>query len=152
MAIRIGRICVKIAGRDAGKKCAVIDILDDKFVLIDGETRRRKCNILHLEPLSQEISIGKNASHEEVAKALKEIGLEARQSKPKQKTQKPIKKRKTSEELRAQKAAKKPASKPKKSKEGPKEATLEDKAGVEEKEAEKEKLSKPKKAAKKKES
>jgi len=43
-----GRICVKTAGRDAGLKCVIVDVLDDKFVLIDGETRRRKCNILHL--------------------------------------------------------------------------------------------------------
>ena len=27
--IEVGRVCVKIAGRDAGKKCAVIKVLDD---------------------------------------------------------------------------------------------------------------------------
>ena len=50
MTIEIGRICVKTAGRDASKKCVIIDLLDDKYVLIDGETRRRKCNIIHIEP------------------------------------------------------------------------------------------------------
>mgnify|MGYP001618608505 CR=1 FL=1 len=81
--IEIGRVIVKLAGRDAGKKGLIIDILDDKFVMIDGETRRRKCNILHLEPLAQVVKVKKNASHEEVAKALKEIGVEARETKPK---------------------------------------------------------------------
>ena len=55
--IEIGRICVKIAGRDAGLKCVIVDILDDKSVLIDGETRRRKCNVLHLEPSKEVIKI-----------------------------------------------------------------------------------------------
>ncbi len=135
MTIEIGRLVVKIAGRDAGKKAVIIDILDDKYVLIDGETRRRKCNILHIEPLNQKIEIKKNASHEEVAKALKEIGIETRQTKPKPKTQKPRKKRKTPEQLKAQKEEKRKLRdlfKPKKKEEKveTKEATLEEKAGL----------------------
>ena len=55
--IEIGRVIVKLAGRDAGKKGLIIDILDNKFVMIDGETRRRKCNILHLEPLNQVVKV-----------------------------------------------------------------------------------------------
>ncbi len=57
----IGRVCVKIAGRDAGKKGAIVEVLDEKTVLIDGETRRRKCNVNHLEVLDQILPIGKNA-------------------------------------------------------------------------------------------
>ena len=153
MAIEIGRLCVKIAGRDAGKKAIIIDILDDKYVLIDGETRRRKCNILHLEPLSQVIKIKKEASHEEVSKALKEIGLEVRFTKPKQKTEKPRKKRKTPEQLKTQKEEKKKLKdifRPKKKEEKAetKEITLEEKAGLEEKKEETKKI-KPKKAVKK---
>ena len=142
--IEIGRLCVKIAGRDAGKKAIIIDILDDKYVLIDGETRRRKCNILHIEPLNQTIKIEKNASHEHVSKALKEIGIETRQTKPKPKTQRPIKKRKTPEQLKIQKEEKKKFRdifKPKKKEEKTesKEVTLEEKAGlIEEKEESKE--------------
>ena len=73
--IEIGRLCVKIAGRDAGKKCVIVDVLDGSFVLIDGETRRRKCNALHLEPLDQVLKLDKGASHEAVAKAFKELGV-----------------------------------------------------------------------------
>lgn len=95
--IEIGRICVKIAGRDAGLKCVVIDILDKNYVLIDGETRRRKCNILHLEPLKEVIKIKKNASHEEMKKEFEKLGLKARETKPKEKKEKPTKVRKKKE-------------------------------------------------------
>lgn len=135
--IEIGRLVVKTAGRDAGKKAVIIDILDDKYVLIDGETRRRKCNILHLEPLNQVIKIEKNASHEEVAKVLKEIGIEARQTKPKPKTTRPRKKRKTPEQLRVQKEEKKKKfslfkkkKEEKKIEKEKKEESLEEKAGL----------------------
>ncbi len=153
--IEIGRVIVKLAGRDAGKKGLIIDILDNKFVMIDGETRRRKCNILHLEPLNQVVKVKKNASHEEVAKALKEIGVEARETKPKPKSQKPRTKRKTPEQLREQKQEKKKSlgffkSKAKKA-EAKQETTLEEKAGLEAKEAKpaEKKESKPKDKPKK---
>jgi len=71
--IEIGRICVKTAGRDAGLKCVIVDVLDNKFVLIDGETRRRKCNILHLELLKDTVKIKKNISHESVKKVICDI-------------------------------------------------------------------------------
>ena len=153
--IEIGRVCVKLAGRDASKKCVIVDILDSKFVLIDGETRRRRCNILHLEPLTQVVKVKKNASHEEVAKALKEIGVEARETKPKPKSQKPRTKRKTPEQLREQKQEKKKSSGLFKSKakktEAKQETTLEAKAGLEAKEAKpaEKKESKPKEKPKK---
>lgn len=139
--IEIGRLVVKIAGRDAGKKAVIIDILDDNYVLLDGETRRRKCNILHIEPLSQKIDIKKNAPHDEVSKALKELGIEARQTKPKPKTQKPKAKRKTPEQLRAQKEEKRKfrdlfRPKKKEEKAEAKEVTLEEKAGLTEEKTE----------------
>lgn len=109
--IEIGRVCVKIAGRDAGRRCVIIDILEDNFVLIDGETRRRKCNPLHLEPLKETIEIGKDASHEAVAKAL---GIEARSTKRKSAGERPKQKRKgpeAEEAKTAKKAEKKSAPK-----------------------------------------
>jgi large subunit ribosomal protein L14e len=81
----IGRVCVKIAGRDAGLKCVVVDVLDNNFVLIDGQTRRRKCNMVHLEPLPQKLSIVKGASHEHVVAALKDAGVEVVERKTKAK-------------------------------------------------------------------
>lgn len=93
--IDVGRVCVKIAGRDAGKKCVVVDILDENFVLIDGETRRRKCNILHLEPLEKTIDIAKGASHAEIAQAFEALGYGVHAPKTKAKTTRPRKARRS---------------------------------------------------------
>ncbi len=92
--IEIGRLCVKIAGRDAGSKCVVVDTIDKKSVLIDGETRRRKCNISHLEPLAEVIKIKKGASHADISKEFKKLGFEARETKPKKAAEKPKKAKK----------------------------------------------------------
>lgn len=59
-------------------KCVIVDVLDKTHVLIDGETRRRKCNIAHLELLDQTVSIGKGAAHAQVAAAL---GIKAKVAK-----------------------------------------------------------------------
>ncbi|HLD89357.1 MAG TPA: 50S ribosomal protein L14e [Candidatus Nanoarchaeia archaeon] len=68
--IEVGRVCIKIAGRDAGKKCAIIDVIDNNFVLIDGFSRRRKCNIRHLEPIDKKIEADKESSKEQIIKML----------------------------------------------------------------------------------
>lgn len=75
MVFDIGTICVKLAGRDAGKRCVVVSKEDEKTVLIDGETRRRKCNVLHLEPTADSLGISEGASHEDVVAAFKEKGI-----------------------------------------------------------------------------
>lgn len=66
---------MKIAGRDAGGKCVVVDVVDDNFVLVDGNVRRRRCSISHLEPLPDSIEIKKGASHEEVAAEFRKLGI-----------------------------------------------------------------------------
>jgi len=75
MIFEIGRLCVKLAGRDAGKTCVIVDVIDDNYVLIDGETRRRKCNVAHLEPLKKTVEIAKGATTPEVAAVLEKEGL-----------------------------------------------------------------------------
>ena len=97
--IEVGRVVVKIAGRDAGLKGLVVDILDNKYVLIDGQVRRRKCNIAHIEPLKEIIKIKKNASHEEVVGALRELNIEVKEKKQKEKKEKPRKKRKVKKKI-----------------------------------------------------
>jgi large subunit ribosomal protein L14e len=101
----VGRVCIKIAGRDARKKCVVVDILDNMYVMIDGETRRRKCNVAHLEPLHLLVDIKTNASNEEVVQALKTEGIVCEQKKdakkqpqPRPKKQKVVKKKAESPE------------------------------------------------------
>lgn len=95
MTLTIGRVCVKIAGRDAGKKCVVLDIIDKNFVFIDGETRRRKCNILHLDPLTEILSVSKNATHEQVRDAFRDLGITVSEKKTREQTTKPLPLRKS---------------------------------------------------------
>jgi len=73
--MEVGRICVKLAGRDAGKTCVVVDLFDNNYVLIDGETRRKKCNIKHLEPLDKVVKIKKDASRADIKKIFSDLGL-----------------------------------------------------------------------------
>ncbi|MBI2147295.1 50S ribosomal protein L14e [Candidatus Woesearchaeota archaeon] len=93
MSMDIGRVCVKIAGRDAGKTCVILNIIDSSNVLIDGATRRKKCNVKHLEPLDQVLQLKNNASHEQVAEELKKIGIEAFSPKTKKPMPRQLRKR-----------------------------------------------------------
>ncbi len=141
--IEIGRICIKTAGRDAGREAVIVDILNDKYVLIDGNVRRRKCNILHLEPTGKKIEIKKGASHEEVKNQFKKLNLPVWETKPKQKTERPRKRKKKRETKTTSKESKK------KEKEKEKEDKKEDKKErKKEKQTNQEKDNKPQKATK----
>jgi len=120
--IEIGRLCVKIAGREAGRKCVVVDIIDKNYVLIDGLIRRKKCNITHLEPLDKKIDLKKNASHEEVVSEFKKLKIEVKETKKKEKKEKPRKIR----SKKKVKIAEKPKEKTKKKKTAKKEKKKED--------------------------
>ena len=79
-AIEVGRVCYKTMGREAGRKCVIVDVIDENTVLITGPkqltgVKRRRANIKHLVPLEQTVKINKGASDEEVLKALQEAGL-----------------------------------------------------------------------------
>jgi len=116
----VGRLCVKIAGRDAGKKAVIINVIDSRYVMIDGETRRRKCNITHLEPLKGIIKIKKDASHDEIKKEFEKLGWEVKDTKPKEAAKKPKKVRKSN--VKAPKEEKKETKKKDKPKEEKKES------------------------------
>ncbi|MGB9676591.1 MAG: 50S ribosomal protein L14e [Candidatus Bathyarchaeales archaeon] len=78
-AIEVGRICLKLTGREAGRKCVIVDVIDKSFVLITGPknltgVKRRRVNINHIEPLQEKINIKRGATDEEVLEALKEAG------------------------------------------------------------------------------
>lgn len=79
-AIEIGRICVKTRGREAGRRCVIVDVIDRNYVLVTGPkhvtgVRRRRVNINHLKPTEDVIKIKRGASDEEVHRALEEAGL-----------------------------------------------------------------------------
>ena len=78
-AVEVGRICVKVSGREAGKKCVIVDLTDKSFVLITGPkkvtgVKRRRVNANHIEPMQDKLEIKRGASDEEVTDALKTAG------------------------------------------------------------------------------
>lgn len=73
--IEIGRVCKKIAGRDGNNFCVIVDIVDDRHVLIDGNVRRKKCNVLHLAETDKKIDIKKGASTDVVQKELEKLDI-----------------------------------------------------------------------------
>lgn len=80
MVMEPGRICVKLTGRERGKRCVIVEIIDRNFALITGPkdvtgVRRRRVNMNHLKPLNLKIDIGRGASDEEVKAALEKAGL-----------------------------------------------------------------------------
>jgi large subunit ribosomal protein L14e len=78
-AIEVGRICVKLAGRENGKKCVIVDVMDKSFVLVTGPkkvtgVKRRRVNINHVRPLQDKLEIKRGASDEEIAQTLEATG------------------------------------------------------------------------------
>lgn len=113
--IEVGRVCIKLAGRDAKQYCVVTEVIDNTYVMIDGQTRRKRCNIKHLEPLNKLLKIKAKASHEDVKTAFKELNVEIKEHKKKdKKTAKPIKKRTLKGQKVKEKKAPTKTSKPKK--------------------------------------
>ena len=78
-AIEVGRICVKILGREAGKKCVIVDVVDKNFVLITGPkdvsgVKRRRANVSHIEPTGEMVEINRGATDEDITNSLKTAG------------------------------------------------------------------------------
>ena len=75
-AVEVGRICVKTVGREAGKKCIIVDLVDKNFTLITGPKtvtgiKRRRSNINHLKITTEKIDIKRGATDEEILEAIK---------------------------------------------------------------------------------
>jgi large subunit ribosomal protein L14e len=84
-SLEVGRVVMKVVGREGGKYAVVIkaagkEKADKNFVMITGPklltgVKRRKCNVNHLEPLPYVLEIKEDASDEEVLEAFKKSGL-----------------------------------------------------------------------------
>src|SRR6266705_1185933 len=73
--IEVGRVCVKLNGRETGQRCVIVDVIDKNFVLVTGPqkisgVRRRRTNVKHIEPTEDSIDTKKGAPDEDVAKAI----------------------------------------------------------------------------------
>lgn len=57
-AISVGRVCIKISGRDAGAKVIVTKMIDGNYVEVKSDSRKkaRRCSIRHLEPTEVVVS------------------------------------------------------------------------------------------------
>ncbi len=81
--MKVGRLCTKLAGRDAGKVAVIVDIDAKGKLLLDGNVRRRSVNAAHVVPMEKTIAITKGASHDVIVKEFEKLGLETRTTKPK---------------------------------------------------------------------
>ena len=78
-AIEVGRVCVKVAGRESARKCVIVDVMDKSFVLVTGPKKvtgikRRRVNINHVAPTEDTIQVNRGASDEEVTQILEADG------------------------------------------------------------------------------
>lgn len=85
VVLEVGRVCLKIAGREAGKYCIVIKPAgkskeEKSFVFVTGPrlltgVKRRKCNIDHLKATEYKLEISDDATDEQVIAAYEKAGL-----------------------------------------------------------------------------
>ncbi len=72
----VGRVCVKLTGREAGSRCVIVDVIDRNYVMVTGPegltgVRRRRVNLSHLRPLDETVDISRNASDDDIAALFK---------------------------------------------------------------------------------
>ncbi len=75
-SIEIGSLYVKTTGREKGKRCIIVDLMDKNFVLVTGPPqitgiKRRRVNLKHLSPTEEKIDVKKGATDKEIEQILK---------------------------------------------------------------------------------
>lgn len=86
MAMEVGRVCMKLVGREAGKLCVVLKhVANEKkksssFVIVSGPklltgVKRRKANITHLQETKHKLEVNEDANDEEVYQAWEKSNL-----------------------------------------------------------------------------
>lgn len=85
VVLEVGRVCLKLAGREAGSYCAVVKPAgkskDEKsFVFVTGPklltgVKRRRSNIEHLQATEYKLEIPEDATDEAVIAAYEKAGL-----------------------------------------------------------------------------
>lgn len=80
MALEIGRVCVKVAGKEAGGICVVVKNVDKNFVEVSGPKlltgiKRRKVNVVHLDPTPYKLEISEGAADDAIIGAYDKAGV-----------------------------------------------------------------------------
>lgn len=73
--LEIGRLCIKTAGRDAMRHCIILEEIDKNYVLVDGNTRRKKVNKNHLELLDKVFKVDNKTTTKQILEILKKEGI-----------------------------------------------------------------------------
>lgn len=78
--MEVGTVVMKVSGRESGRLGVVLKKIDNNFVTVTGPrlltgVKRRKCNVIHLEPTKHRLDIKEDAADEEVMEAFKKSGL-----------------------------------------------------------------------------
>lgn len=89
----IGRLCTKLAGRESSRQAIIVDVLEGNFVLIDGQVKRRRCNLAHLELSPKQLPIQPASSSAEIAALFEQEGIVIKQQKSRTPREKPMRKR-----------------------------------------------------------
>ena len=90
----VGRLCVKTCGRDASNYCVILEKLDEKYFLVDGNVRRKKVNMIHIEPLNKKFNVKKTSTKKDIFEIFKKEGIEIKMSEaPKKRNPKPQEKK-----------------------------------------------------------
>ena len=74
--LHIGQVCEKLSGKERGNICVVVRIEENNSVLIDGNVKRRKCNMHHLKPLSKTLKIKDGENTEKIKELMEKEGFE----------------------------------------------------------------------------
>ena len=137
VVLEIGRVCLKIAGREAGKYATVIKPTgkskeEKSFVFVTGPSlltgvKRRKCNIDHLKATEYKLELAENATDEQVIAAYEKAGLIVKLGLKKPSAAQIKAKTEKATEKEAKKEAKKATAEREKKKVEKKEKTKEDK-------------------------
>jgi large subunit ribosomal protein L14e len=78
---------MKTAGRETGKKCVIVDVMDKSFVLVTGPkkitgVKRKRVNLNHILVLQDKLDLKRGASDEEVTSVLEAAGKLQEMSQP----------------------------------------------------------------------
>ncbi|MDD3263298.1 MAG: hypothetical protein PHT94_00200 [Candidatus Nanoarchaeia archaeon] len=103
----IGRLVLKVAGRDAGKVGVVISPIKEGKVLIDGIVRKKQVSIKHIIPLKVLLKVKENESSDVILSELEKLGYKVEEKyTSKFKKEKSEKSEKSEKKVKVEKKAK----------------------------------------------